>query len=177
MHICCAPCATHCINLLKEMGYDVIGFFYNPNIHPAKEYEKRKNELEKLRKYFGIEIIEGEYDVKGWFEKIKGYEKEKEGGKRCEICYKIRLEETAKIARELGIKYFTTTLTISPWKDSRKIFRIGNEISKKYDVKFLEIDFKKNDGFKKSVELSKKFKMYRQKYCGCIFSLLERMKK
>ncbi len=177
LHICCAPCATHCINLLKNLGYEVVGFFYNPNIHPPKEYERRKAELEKIRKYFEIDVIEWKYDVENWFKYIKGYEKEREGGKRCELCIKMRLEETAKYARMKGFDAFTTTLTISPWKNSKKIFEIGRKISEKYNIRFLEIDFKKNDGFKKSVELSKRYNMYRQKYCGCIFSYLDRLHK
>ncbi len=159
------------------MGYDVIGFFYNPNIHPKKEYERRKMELKKIQNFFNVKILEGNYDVKRWFENVKGLEKEREGGKRCEICYKIRLEETAKKARSLGINVITTTLTVSPWKNSKKIFQIGKSISKEYNVKFLEIDFKKKDGFKKSITFSKILNLYRQKYCGCIFSFQKLLEK
>jgi predicted adenine nucleotide alpha hydrolase (AANH) superfamily ATPase len=173
LHICCAPCSTEVIERLSP-SYEVTGFFYNPNIHPRREYELRLSELERFSKEEGFRYIPGEYDIKDWFGKTKGLEKEPEGGKRCKVCYRIRLEETAKAAKERGFDMFTTTLTISPHKNASIINSIGRELKRKYGIKFLSKDFKKKDGFKKSVEHSKKHGLLRQDYCGCVFSKLER---
>jgi len=170
LHICCAPCATASIERLKE-NYDVVGMFSNSNIYPEGEYLKRLEEARKYCRKIEIKLIEINYNYKNWLEQIKGLEKEPEGGKRCLKCYKIRLEEAAKEAKKRNFDYFTTTLTISPYKNFAEIKEIGDNLGKQYGVEFLDIDFKKKDGFRKSVELSKKNRLYRQHYCGCEFSI------
>lgn len=173
LHICCAPCSTEVIERLSTQ-YEVTGFFYNPNIHPKREYQSRLSELERFSGKAGFRVICSDYDVKGWFKRVKGLEKEPEGGKRCEICFRLRLEETAKAAKKGGFDIFTTTLTISPHKDAKVINTIGKDLEKTHGISFLAADFKKKDGFKKSVEHSKKHGLLRQDYCGCIFSRMER---
>ena len=168
LHICCGVCAFYCIDYLKEKGFEVVGYFFNPNIYPEEEYKKRKDTLYTVASLTSTKIIEGDYLNKEWEELCKVYREEPEGGKRCELCYKIRLEETARKTKELNFDYFTTTLTISPHKKSKVIFDIATSIDKN---KFLFIDFKKNDGFKKTIELAKKYSLYRQNYCGCRYSL------
>ena len=169
LHICCAPDATHPIQILND-DYELGAFFYNPNIHPGDEYVKRLEDMRVLGKKWGILLHEGKYDKDRWLLLTEEYKEEPEGGKRCEICYAMRLEETAKKASEEGYDLFGAVLTISPHKDARKINEIGREIGKKYGVPFFESDFKKKDGFKKSVELSRDLGLYRQNYCGCIYS-------
>jgi len=168
LHICCGVCAFYSIDYLKEKGFEVVGYFFNPNIYPEEEYNKRKDVLYTVADLTSIKIIEGDYANKEWEELCKAYKDEPEGGKRCELCYKIRLEETAKKSKDLNFDYFTTTLTISPHKKSKVIFDIATLIDKN---RFLFIDFKKNDGFKKTIELAKKYNLYRQNYCGCRYSL------
>ncbi|MEA3313901.1 MAG: epoxyqueuosine reductase QueH [Caldisericota bacterium] len=174
LHICCAPDATYPFLYLRGRHYRVTGFFYNPNIHPLSEYEKRLEEIIRFSRVAGMDLEAGKYDKDNWFELIKGTENEPEGGKRCYICYKMRLEETARIAKEKGFDYFTTTLTISPHKNIKWIFEIGEQIGNKYGVKFLKANFKKRNGFKSSIVLSKYYKMYRQNYCGCVFSKIKK---
>ncbi len=169
LHICCAPDATHPLQILNN-DYELGAFFYNPNIHPGGEYAKRLKDMRVLGKKWGIVLYEGEYDRDRWLLLAEKYKEEPEGGKRCEICYAMRLEETAKKAREEGYDLFGAVLTISPHKDARKINKIVREICEKHGVPFLESDFKKKDGFKKSVELSKGLGLYRQSYCGCTYS-------
>ncbi len=172
LHCCCAPDATHSINVLREKDFFVIAFFYNPNIHPEGEYIKRKNDMEKVKEFMEIENINDViYDKDRWHQICDVFADEKEGGKRCELCFKMRIEETAKKAKEKNIDYIATTLTISPHKNAELINKTGEEICKKYSIKYLPTNFKKQDGFKKSIELSKKFGLYRQNYCGCIYSL------
>ncbi len=173
LHICCAPDATYPVFYLRGRHYKVTGFFYNPNIHPITEYEKRVNEIKRFANIVKFPLIEGPYDIKEWFEYIKGLENEPEGGKRCYKCYEFRLEKTAQLAKKLHFDYFTTTLSISPHKNSKWIFEIGHNLEEQYGVKFLKADFKKRNGFKSSVILSKYYGMYRQNYCGCIFSKIE----
>ena len=173
LHICCAVCASFSIQRLKEERFSVVGLFYNPNIHPWQEYEERRKMLEIIREKLNVEIIEAEYDVKRWFEEIKGHEADREGGLRCQICWRMRLEKTLFFMKKLNFDFFTTTLTISPHKNSKKIFEVGKSIS----PTFLERDFKKKDGFKKAIEFSKKYNLRRQNYCGCVYSLLERWKR
>ncbi|MFW6124297.1 MAG: epoxyqueuosine reductase QueH [Acidobacteriota bacterium] len=170
LHICCGPDSTAVYEKL-EPWYKVIGYFHNPNIYPEKEYEKRAVNALKAGRKLGFEVIVPEYNQKGWLKEVKGLEKEPEGGKRCEKCFRHNLEATAKKARELGIYFFTTTLTISPHKSSETIFKIGRGLTEEYGIVFLDIDFKKKDGFKRSVELSKQLGLYRQKYCGCRYSI------
>ncbi|MCF7887734.1 MAG: epoxyqueuosine reductase QueH [Candidatus Omnitrophica bacterium] len=174
LHICCGVCASASIEKLKSNGYSIVGFFYNPNIHPYKEYLHRKNETEKIAKLYNIKIIEGNYELDRWEDTCGQFRQEKEGGKRCNLCFKLRLEKTYQLTQENNFDYFTSTLTISPHKDSQKIFQIGEKIS---GDKFLKIDFKKRDGFKKTIEQAKKLNLYRQNYCGCVYSLRDRNKK
>lgn len=168
LHICCGICALESINRLKQQGFKVFGFFYNPNIHPKEEYKKREDVVKEVAKFSEVEIIYSEYNPKEWFSVCENYSKEPEGGKRCSLCYEIRLSKTFEILEKYKFDYFTTTLTISPHKDSEKIFSIGEKIGKE---KFLKINFKKQDGFKKTIELSKNLNFYRQNYCGCVYSM------
>lgn len=170
VQVCCAPCSSYSFEKLINDGYEVTGYFYNPNIHPELEYKRR---LEELIKFAGIKkypLIIEEDPHEFWFHRIKGLEKEKEGGKRCEECFKMRLEKTAFYAMQNGFDCFTTVLTISPHKNSSKINQIGKNIAEKYNIAFLEENFKKKDGFKKSIKLSEEYGFYRQSYCGCIYS-------
>ena len=169
LHVCCAPCSTHVAEVLKG-PYEVTGYFYNPNIHPQAEYKTRRDEIRGYAEKIGLRCLFGAYDVDRWFEAVKGHEEDPEGGDRCRICYRMRLKETARFARENSFDYFTTTLSISPRKKAEMINRIGEEVAREYGVGFHAADFKKKDGFKKSVEMSKRFGLYRQNYCGCIYS-------
>ena len=169
LHTCCAPCSPHIFELLREK-YDVAAFFYNPNIQPEEEYNLRREELKKFCGRIGISFIEGEYNIENWSEAVCGLEHEPEGGRRCEVCFKMRLERTAQQARETGCAIFATTLTVSPHKNASLINQIGVEAGVKFGVMFLEADFKKKEGFKKSAELSRQFGFYRQNYCGCVYS-------
>ncbi|OYD17333.1 hypothetical protein CH330_00465 [candidate division WOR-3 bacterium JGI_Cruoil_03_51_56] len=173
LHICCAPCATEVIHRL-ENNYDIIGFFYNPNIFPEKEYQKRLIEVQRLSALWHLPLDVGEYDHDRFLEMVKGLEKEPEGGKRCQVCYRMRLEQTAMKAKGNGCQVIATTLTISPHKRAAVINPIGREVCSQYGLRFLEGDWKKRDGFKHSVEISKGLGLYRQDYCGCEFSLRER---
>ena len=176
LHACCAPCATSVVERLKEK-YDVEVFFYNPNIQPKREYAIRLDEIKRLCDYHKINLAIGDYDVDRWFRMTKVFKSEPEGGKRCAVCYAMRMFETAKLAKEKGFDYFTTTLSVSPLKGYKRIKRIGEQLSLKFGVKFEDTDFKKKDGFKRSVELSKEFGFYRQDYCGCVYSNLEMKRK
>ncbi|MDD5071973.1 MAG: epoxyqueuosine reductase QueH [Patescibacteria group bacterium] len=169
LHVCCAGCGAYAAQTLKK-DYRLVLYFYNPNIYPKSEYEKRLAEAKKIAAEYGLKIIFEKYDHASWLEKIKGHEKDLERGERCRICYQDRLEKTAKIAREKRFALFTTTLTISPHKDAGIISRLGRDLENKYKVKFLDKDFKKQDGFKKSAFLARKLGLYRQNYCGCEFS-------
>jgi hypothetical protein len=157
------------ITELKK-DYTLTLFFYNPNIHPVEEYDKRLKEAKKISEALEVPLIEGDYDSKKWLDAVKGHEKDEEGGKRCRICFRVRLEKIAKLAKEKGFDFFTTTLTVSPYKNAEIINHIGKELEKKDNVKFLSKDFKKKDGYGKSIELSKEHNLYRQHYCGCVYS-------
>jgi predicted adenine nucleotide alpha hydrolase (AANH) superfamily ATPase len=169
LHACCAPCSPHVIELLRR-EFKVAIFFYNPNIHPLEEYQRRLQEIQNFCRKQEIELTEGKYETDNWFSLIKGLEDENEGGKRCILCYQMRLAKTAHWAQVNDYTHFSTTLTISPHKKATVINQIGRELQKKHSVVFYEADFKKQDGFKKSCELSKQFGFYRQNYCGCMFS-------
>ena len=169
LHTCCAPCSPYVIELLQG-EFDVSAFFYNPNIQPREEYQLRLEEMEQFCKNVGIELIIGSYDVDQWFQITKGMENEKEGGKRCELCFKMRLDKSACTAQKNDFQHFATTLTVSPHKNAMVINQLGHKLQKNYRATFYEADFKKHDGFKKSCELSKKHGFYRQNYCGCIYS-------
>ena len=173
LHACCAPCSTACLERLANF-FKVTIFYYNPNITDKNEYKKRIEEIKKLltliNPKYKVELLEGDYDPKVFLDMSKGLEMEPERGKRCYKCYELRLEETAKIASKLGFNNFCTTLTLSPHKNSDWINEIGEKLNKKYEANYLYSDFKKKEGYKRSIELSKKYDLYRQDYCGCIYS-------
>ncbi len=172
LHSCCGPCSTAVIEKLID-EFDLVVYYYNPNIFPKEEYFHRLQEQKRfLKQKYGdkIALIEGEWDCETFRNISKGLELEKEGGSRCAICFRMRLEGTAKFAKENGFDIFTTTLSVSPYKNHNLLNEIGNELSIKYQVEYYNANFKKNDGYKRSVELSKSFDLYRQNYCGCEFS-------
>lgn len=173
LHSCCAPCSSQVITCLTNY-FNITILYYNPNIYPEEEYLKRKNEqiklIKEINKVNKLEIMDCDYDNDIYEKEIKGLENEKEGGSRCYKCFTLRLEKTAKIAKKNNYDFFSTTLTISPYKNSKLINTIGEELEKKYNVNWLYSDHKKKDGYKKSIELSKKYNLYRQNYCGCIYS-------
>ena len=171
LHTCCAPCLTNSIQELQEDGFSPVIYFYNPNIHPNTEYEKRLKELINFctRKNYEIVIENGDFEL--WQEACSTLKDEKEGGKRCIECFKMRLEKSAKYAKNNNFDYFCTTLTISPHKNTKNINEIGKILEKKYEIAFLEKNFKKNDGFKKSLQLSQENNLFRQTYCGCEYSI------
>lgn len=172
LHACCAPCSSYCIEYLHKY-FDITLFFYNPNIFPAEEYAHRVNELKRLVTEMGLSIpvLEAENDTESFYTLAKGRENIREGGARCFDCYRLRLKKTAQLAKEKGFDYFTTTLSISPLKNSKKLREIGLELEGEYGVKNLPSDFKKKEGYKRSIELSKKYNLYRQNYCGCEYSV------
>ena len=174
LHACCAPCSSAVLERLGNF-FSIRILYYNPNITDKKEYDKRLEEINsfvsKFNVKYPIEVIAGRYEPKEFFDIARGLEDAPERGERCYKCYKLRLEETAKMASELGIKYFTTTLSLSPYKNSKWINEIGEELSKEYNSMFLYSDFKKKNGYKRSIELSYEYDLYRQDYCGCVYSV------
>lgn len=174
LHSCCAPCSSHVITYLTSY-FDITILYYNPNISPKSEYDKRKKEqirlINEIDRVNNIDIIDCDYDNDLYEERIHGLESEPERGKRCTVCFDLRLDLTAKMAKELGYDYFCTTLTVSPYKNSKLINEIGLEKEKKYNIKWLYSDFKKENGYKDSIELSKRYNLYRQDYCGCKYSV------
>ena len=176
LHSCCAPCSTAVIErLLEDMpDYEIIVYYYNPNIHPKEEYEKRK--AEQIR-YIGlldnkrVTFKDADYYPDDYFKAVKGLENTEEGGPRCTRCFYLRLLETCLMAKDLSCNMFGTTLTVSPHKNAEVINQVGKMISASFDVEFLEADFKKKDGYKRSIELAKQNEIYRQNYCGCEFSM------
>ena len=170
LHICCATCAAYVLDLLKR-DYEVTAFFYNPNIYPADEYQHRFSEMRDYCKKNNIPFIEESPDQDKWFLLTKGREKDSERGERCIICYKMRLEKTAEYAEENDFDIFSTVMSISPHKDAQRLNKLGKELEKQYSIEYLEADFKKQDGFKKAIEISKCEGFYRQNYCGCIYSM------
>ena len=175
LHVCCAPCATAVREILDD-GYKLEFFFFNPNIHPQNEYAKRLKEVKKLAKRFAIKVREGKNNHEQWLSSVSGHENEQEGGERCEKCFLYRLQETSSFSKKSGFPIFATTLSISPHKDTEKINRSGRKAGESSGLEFLESDFKQNDSFSKSIELSKKMGLYRQKYCGCEFSIKKKSK-
>lgn len=173
LHSCCAPCSSYVISYLSDY-FDISVFYYNPNISPKEEYLKRKNEqirlINTIKTKNKLDIIDCDYENDLYEEKIKGLENEPERGSRCTVCFNLRLNKTASKAKELSYDYFATTLTVSPYKNGNLINEIGLYMQDKYDVNYLVSDFKKNDGYKKSIELSKKYNLYRQNFCGCKYS-------
>ena len=176
LHICCAPCAGYPIEILKNEG-EVVGYFANPNIQPSEEYEKRLGEVKRFLNQAHIELIEEPYNPAAWNEAVKGLEDEPEGGKRCEVCFRLRLEKAAQTAKRLGCDSFTSTLTVSRYKNSKMIHQIGEKISRETGIGFRKDDFKKKGGYDKSIKLSREMGFYMQDYCGCLFSLRDRRRR
>lgn len=175
LHVCCAPCATAVREILAD-GYKLEFFFYNPNIYPEEEYQKRFKEVKKLAKRFGTKVREGAYAYNDWKEAMAGYENEPEGGLRCELCFRKRLQEAARLAKKTKSHVFATTLSISPHKKTLIVNRVGERLGRLSGVLFLNRDFKDENGFERSIELSEELGLYRQKYCGCEFSIRKRIK-
>jgi epoxyqueuosine reductase len=165
LHVCCAPCSTAVVERLQEQGYGILLFFSNSNIHPAEEFHKRIDEARKIALMLNLVLIEDAYDHDAWLDHIHGLENEPERGRRCLKCFAYSLGKTCVMAQNLGIPGFTTTLTVSRHKSSRDIFSIGSTLPG-----FLAMDFKKQDGYARSIVLTKQFELYRQGYCGCEFS-------
>jgi len=177
LHACCAPCSSHTLTYIAER-FQITLYFYNPNIAPEEEYSFRCEELKRLVREMGldIEVLEEKYDPAPFYELAKGLEELPERGERCQRCIELRLRTAAAKAKELGCDYFTTTLTISPHKDCAFINECGGRISEESGVPYLFSDFKKHDGYKHSIELSKQYSLYRQNYCGCVYSRMARDK-
>lgn len=175
LHSCCAPCSSYVIEYLSNYFY-ITCFYYNPNISPFEEYKKRKEEqirlINEMKTKYPVKIIDCDYDNDLYEGAIKGLENEPERGARCEVCFNLRLKKTAERALALNFDYFGTTLTLSPYKNCLMLNDIGLRLSKDYGIKFLVSDFKKRDGYKRSIELSKKYNLYRQNYCGCKYSII-----
>lgn len=174
LQACCAPCSSYVLELLSNY-FQITILYYNPNIYPFSEYEKRLREVRKLIKLVKgknpINIMEVDYDSTSFDSISKGLGNEREGGTRCHKCYYLRMEKTAKLAKECNYDFFTTTLSISPYKNAQVLNRIGEVLEEKYHVRYLYADFKKKEGYKRSIELSKQFNLYRQEYCGCKYSI------
>ncbi|MCI7594837.1 MAG: epoxyqueuosine reductase QueH [Lachnospiraceae bacterium] len=183
LHSCCAPCSSGVLVPLQEV-FELTVYYYNPNLSEWVEYNKRAREQKKLidalngeKPDFPIGIIEEVYEPEKFYERVRGLEDCPEGGERCFLCYGLRLEKTARKAKEEGYDFFTTTLTISPLKNAEKINTIGKRLEEKYKVAFLPSDFKKKEGYKRSIELSRKYELYRQNFCGCVYSKAEGLSK
>ncbi len=171
LHACCGICSGYPISLLQDMGYCVVVYFYNPNIYPEEEYNKRLEAEKTLCRHFNCEFIIGNYEPEAYYEFVKGLENEPEKGARCDKCFELRLNKTAQKAKALRIEEFTTSMVISPHKNYEKLSEIGNSIANKHNLKYLPINFRKNDGFLKTNKISKDLGLYRQNYCGCKFAL------
>lgn len=174
LHSCCGPCSSYVLDVLTK-HFDVTLLYYNPNIYPKEEYQKRLGEqlrlLDEMPFEKSVSYMACEYDEGEFLQAAKGFEREREGGARCEKCFRLRLNKTALEAKENGFDYFTTTLSVSPHKNAQMLNEIGKELENEYGVKYLYADFKKRDGYKKSVKLSEEYNLYRQDYCGCRFAL------
>lgn len=177
LHSCCAPCSSYCIEYLSKY-FEITVFYYNPNISQSEEYQKRVAEqirlIETMPTKNEVSYIIGDYEPEKFFAAVKGLEHCSEGGERCFVCYEQRLDKAAQVALEGGFDYFTTTLTISPLKNSQKLNEIGLKLQDKYGIKYLVSDFKKKNGYKRSTELSREYNLYRQDYCGCVYSYAQR---
>lgn len=179
LHSCCAPCSSYVLEYLSDY-FEITVFYYNPNIFPESEYTKRILEqqmlIQDMKVKHPVSFLAGSYERDKFYEIAAGLEHLKEGGERCFKCYELRLKEAAKIAQEGEFDYFTTTLSISPMKNAEKLNEIGNKVGAEYGVSYLQSDFKKKNGYKRSIELSKEYGLYRQDYCGCEFSFRDRQK-
>jgi len=180
LHSCCAPCSSYVLEYLNR-GFDIAVYYFNPNIAPAEEFERRVAEQIRLAEALPhegrVEVIRGEYEPGVFYDAVRGHEGDPEGGERCGICFRLRLEAAAKLAAQRGDDFFTTTLTISPLKDAQRLNAIGMELAEQYGVSWLPSDFKKKNGYKRSCELSAEYGLYRQDYCGCVFSKRDAMKR
>lgn len=180
LHVCCAPCSSYVLETLSKY-FKITILYYNPNIYPYEEFEKRYNEAKKLINEMpgcsDVEITDVGYNNNEFENAIEGFKDEKEGGKRCFKCYDLRLRKTVEFAKENNFDYFTTSLSISPYKNAKKLNEIGENLEKEYNIKYLYADFKKKNGYKRSIELSNEYNLYRQDYCGCIYSKEERNKR
>ncbi len=174
LHACCGVCSSSVLERLNPF-FDITILYYNPNIYPSEEYEKRLNVQKELieKMNLNVKLLEIGYNEKDFYKIAKGLENEKEGGERCTKCFYLRLKKTAQLAKEKNFDYFTTTLSVSPYKDSQKLNKIGEVLAKEHNINYLYSDFKKKDGYKRSNELAKMYKLYRQNYCGCEYSLKE----
>lgn len=177
LHSCCAPCSSYCIEYLSKF-FHVTVFYYNPNIYPEIEYKHREEEqirlISSMQTSHPVRFLKGDFDASRFYAAVKGLEHEPECGARCEVCYRLRLSKTADMAAQMKFDYFATTLSISPLKDAQKLNEIGQDESKRTKALFLPSDFKKKEGYKRSIELSAQYGLYRQDYCGCVFSRRER---
>lgn len=171
LHICCGICAAGTVQTLKEEGHRVTGFFYNPNIHPEEEYDRRLETVNLVAKKLDFPLHAGAYDTEEWFVRTESLKNEPEGGARCAVCFQMRLEKTFEFMRKCSADAFTSTLTISPHKPADTVNRIGDEIGGEM---FLARDFKKKDGFKRAMQMARQWELYRQDYCGCIYSMRRR---
>ncbi len=173
LHVCCAPCLVGMVDeLLSE--YDLTVYFYNPNIHPQAEYKHRLQEVKRFCQLKNIKLIIGEYNIKKWFSLVVNYKHEPEGGQRCQICFKMRLEQTAKYAQANGFQYFASTLTSGRNKKAELINNFGKILAEKYNLKFLTEDWKKKGRQEKGIKICKELNIYRQNYCGCVYSQINR---
>lgn len=172
LHSCCAPCSSYVLEYLSRY-FNITVFYYNPNIYPEDEFYKRQQEQINLIKQMGLDIkvVEHNHNCEEFYNEVKGLENEKEGGARCIKCFRLRLEKTCIYAKENNFDYFTTTLSISPLKNAESLNSIGDDLSKEYGINYLYSDFKKNNGYKRSCELSNEYGIYRQNYCGCVYSV------
>lgn len=175
LHACCAPCSSATLERLAD-HFDLTILYYNPNIYPPEEYHRREKELERFVQQAGYRfpVVELPYEPQEFYSAVKGLEQEPEKGERCTVCYRLRLEQAARYAAEQGFDWFCTTLSISPMKDPVRINALGAELGAQYGVRFLPSEFRKKDGYKRSLQLSAEYGLYRQDYCGCVFSLRER---
>ena len=173
LHSCCAPCSSYVLEYLSE-HFAITVFYFNPNIAPEEEYRKRVEEqkrlIEQLPAVYPIQFLEGRYEPEEFYSRVRGLEKEPEGGARCRVCFELRLEEAARLAAEGGYDYYTTTLSISPLKNAQVLAQVAMEMGVKWGVAWLPSDFKKKEGYKRSIQLSSEYDLYRQNYCGCVFS-------
>lgn len=176
LHACCAPCSSAVLERLSE-AFRIVVYYYNPNISPEAEFTHRADEQARLVAQMpltGVSVVRGDYEPEAFYERVRGHEDDPEGGERCGICFEMRLRSTAEFAKKIGAPYFSTTLSISPLKNARRLNDIGEALAEEFGLRYLVSDFKKKDGYRRSVALSEEYGLYRQDFCGCIFSKMER---